>query len=178
MNERLEQLRKLMKERHMDAYLVPTSDFHESEYVGEYFKCRKFLTGFTGSAGTAVVTADDAGMWTDGRYFVQAAKQLEGSGFTLQKMGQEGVPSISEYLRQVMPEGGKLGFDGRVINSQMGAGLQEALEDKHVTISYEEDLLVRSGKIVRPFPQSQSGSWKKNMQANPQPRRSKTFVGK
>ena len=77
MNERLEKLRKLMKERHLDAYLVPTSDFHESEYVGEYFKCRKFLTGFTGSAGTAVVTADDAGMWTDGRYFVQAAKQLK-----------------------------------------------------------------------------------------------------
>ena len=141
MNERLEKLRKLMKERHLDAYLVPTSDFHESEYVGEYFKCRKFLTGFTGSAGTAVVTADDAGMWTDGRYFVQAAKQLKDSGFTLQKMGQEGVPSINEYLQKVMPEGGKLGFDGRVINDQMGAGLQEALEDKHVTISYEEDLV-------------------------------------
>ena len=141
MNERLEKLRKLMKERHLDAYLVPTSDFHESEYVGEYFKCRKFLTGFTGSAGTAVVTADDAGMWTDGRYFVQAEKQLKDSGFTLQKMGQEGVPSINEYLQKVMPEGGKLGFDGRVINDQMGAGLQEALEDKHVTISYEEDLV-------------------------------------
>ena len=141
MNERLEKLRKLMKERHLDAYLVPTSDFHESEYVGEYFKCRKFLTGFTGSAGTAVVTADDAGMWTDGRYFVQAAKQLKDSGFTLQKMGQEGVPSINEYLQKVVPEGGKLGFDGRVINDQMGAGLQEALEDKHVTISYEEDLV-------------------------------------
>ena len=141
MNERLEKLRKLMKERHLDAYLVPTSDFHESEYVGEYFKCRKFLTGFTGSAGTAVVTADDAGMWTDGRYFVQAAKQLKDSGFTLQKMGQEGVPSINEYLQKVMPEGGKLGFDGRVINDQMGEGLQEALEDKHVTISYEEDLV-------------------------------------
>ena len=141
MNERLEKLRKLMKERHLDAYLVPTSDFHESEYVGEYFKCRKFLTGFTGSAGTAVVTADDAGMWTDGRYFVQAAKQLKDSGFTLQKMGQEGVPSINEYLQKVMPEGGKLGFVGRVNNNQMGAGLQEALEDKHVTISYEEDLV-------------------------------------
>lgn len=141
MNERLEQLRKLMAERHIDAYLVPTSDFHESEYVGDYFKCRKFLTGFTGSAGTAVVTAEEAGLWTDGRYFVQAAKQLEGSGFTLQKMGQEGVPTIEEYLQQVMPEGGVLGFDGRVINSQMGAELKELLEDKNVTISYGEDLV-------------------------------------
>ena len=90
MNERLDQLRRLMEERHMDAYLIPTSDFHESEYVGEYFKCRRFLTGFTGSAGTAVVTAKEAGLWTDGRYFVQAAKELEGSGFTLQKMDEEG----------------------------------------------------------------------------------------
>ena len=88
MNERLEALRTLMAQRGIDAYLVPTSDFHDSEYVGEYFKCRKYLTGFTGSAGTAVITADDAGLWTDGRYFVQAAGQLEGSGFRLQRMGQ------------------------------------------------------------------------------------------
>lgn len=141
MNERLEQLRKLMAERQIDAYLVPTSDFHESEYVGAYFKCREFLTGFTGSAGTAVVTAKEAGLWTDGRYFVQAAKQLKGSGFTLQRMGQEGVLSIEEYLQQEMPEGGVLGFDGRVINSQMGAELKELLEDKKVTISYNEDLV-------------------------------------
>lgn len=141
MNERLENLRKFMKERGIDAYLVPTSDFHESEYVGEYFKCRKFLTGFTGSAGTAVVTAKEAGLWTDGRYFVQAAKQLEDSDFTLQKMGQEGVPSIEEYLQQVMPEGGVLGFDGRVINCQMGEELKELLEDKKVKISYQEDLV-------------------------------------
>lgn len=141
MNERLQQLRNLMAERQIDAYLVPTSDFHESEYVGDYFKCRKFLTGFTGSAGTAVVTATEAGLWTDGRYFVQAAKQLEGSEFTLQRMGQDGVPSIEEYLQRVMPEDGVLGFDGRVINSQMGAGLKELLEDKNVTISYDEDLV-------------------------------------
>ena len=119
MNERLEALRRLMAERHMDAYLIPTSDFHESEYVGDYFKCREFITGFTGSAGTAVVTMDEAGLWTDGRYFVQAAKQLEGSGVTLQKMGEEGVPDIYEYLEQVLPENGVLGFDGRVINSHM-----------------------------------------------------------
>lgn len=141
MNERLEQLRKLMAERHMDAYLIPTADFHESEYVGEYFKCRKFITGFTGSAGIAVVTASEAGLWTDGRYFVQAARQLEGSGFTLQRMGQEGVPSIEEYLETTLPEHGVLGFDGRVVNSRMGTELKERLEDKAVTLAYTEDLV-------------------------------------
>lgn len=141
MNERLDQLRKLMAERHMDAYLIPTADFHESEYVGEYFKCRKFITGFTGSAGIAVVTAAEAGLWTDGRYFVQAAKQLEGSGFTLQRMGQEGVPSIEEYLEATLPEHGVLGFDGRVVNSRMGTELKERLEDKAVTLAYTEDLV-------------------------------------
>ena len=141
MNEKLEQLRSLMAERHMDAYLIPTADFHESEYVGEHFKCRKFLTGFTGSAGIAVVTPDEAGLWTDGRYFVQAASQLEGSGFTLRRMGQEGVPTIEEYLEQTMPEHGVLGFDGRVVNSQMGRELGEVLESKAVAFSYEEDLV-------------------------------------
>lgn len=143
MNERLNQLRRLMEERHIDAYVIPTSDFHESEYVGDYFKCRKFITGFTGSAGTAVVTAREAGLWTDGRYFVQAARQLEGSGFKLQKMEEEGVPTVEEYLADVMPEGGILGFDGRVVNSRMGEAIEEALEEKHVTFSYEEDLVGR-----------------------------------
>ena len=71
-NERIEALRGLMEERGIDAYLVPTADFHESEYVGDHFKCREFITGFTGSAGTAVITRSEAGLWTDGRYFVQA----------------------------------------------------------------------------------------------------------
>lgn len=141
MNIQLERLRSLMAERHMDAYLIPTADYHESEYVGEYFKCRKFITGFTGSAGIAVVTMEDAGLWTDGRYFVQAARQLEGSGFRLQKMGQEGVPTIREYLKEMLPEGGVLGFDGRVVNSQMGREFMETLEGRHVTFSYEEDLV-------------------------------------
>ena len=141
MNERLNELRRLMEERHMDAYLIPTSDFHESEYVGEYFKCRQFITGFTGSAGTAVVTRDDAGLWTDGRYFVQAARELEGSGFRLQKMDEEGVPTVEEYLADVLPEGGVLGFDGRVVNSRLGEAMEEALEEKHVTFSCEEDLV-------------------------------------
>lgn len=140
----LEHLRELMKEQGLDAYLIPTSDFHESEYVGEHFKCRRFLTGFTGSAGTAVVTKDQAGVWTDGRYFVQAAKELEGSGFKLYKMGQEGVPTVEEYLEEMLPEGGRLGFDGRVVSSHMGKKLRELLGDKKAELCYQEDLI---GKI-------------------------------
>ncbi len=139
--ERIAQLRSLMAEHHMDAYMIPTSDFHESEYVGEYFKCRKFMTGFTGSAGTAVITMNEACLWTDGRYFVQAGKQLEGTGVILQKMGQPGVPDIEEYLERVLPEGGCLGFDGRVVNCQMGKGLEELLDGQQVTFAYEEDLV-------------------------------------
>lgn len=139
--ERLEKLRSLMAERNMDAYMIPTSDFHESEYVGSYFKCREFMTGFTGSAGTAVITKNEAGLWTDGRYFVQAAKQLEGSGITLRKMGYPGVPTIEEYLDQVLPEGGCLGFDGRVVNGQNGQELEDLLGEKNITLSNEEDLV-------------------------------------
>ena len=104
---KIEQLREKMAERGMDAYLIPTSDFHGSEYVSEYFKCRKYMTGFTGSAGTAVITMEDAGLWTDGRYFVQAAKQLEGTTVTLYRMGEEHVPTVDEYVEQTLKEGGR-----------------------------------------------------------------------
>lgn len=139
--ERIAKLRSLMLERGIDVYLIPTADFHESEYVGEYFKCRSFLTGFTGSAGTAVITPKEAGLWTDGRYFVQAAKELKGTEVVLYKMGQEGVPDISEYLQQALPEGGCLGFDGRVVNSLLGLELEELLREKQVRIAYKEDLV-------------------------------------
>ena len=86
--EKLSALRALMEDRGYDVYLVPTDDNHQSEYVGEHFKARAFITGFTGSAGTAVITKTEAGLFTDGRYFIQAANQLEGSGITLFKMGQ------------------------------------------------------------------------------------------
>ena len=96
--ERLKALRKLMKEKKIDAYLVPTDDFHRSEYVGDYFKCRKYITGFTGSAGTAVIMQDMAGLWTDGRYFIQAADQLRGSTIELFRSGEPGVPTVHQFL--------------------------------------------------------------------------------
>lgn len=142
--ERLEALRALMHEQGMDAYLVPTADYHESEYVGEHFKCREYITGFTGSAGTAVITMDEACLWVDGRYYVQASHELEGTTVTMMKMGQEDVPDFEEYLEQKLPEGGCLGFDGRVVNAAVGLKLEDMLEDKKIRVSYSQDLI---GKI-------------------------------
>lgn len=139
--ERIQQLRDLMAERRIDAYLVPTSDYHETEYVGEHFACRRYITGFTGSAGTALIMQDWAGLWTDGRYFVQAARELQETGVELMKMNQPGVPTVEEYLAEHMPEFGILGFDGRVINGEMGQRLKELLEGKRVTFAYTEALI-------------------------------------
>lgn len=140
-HERLNSLRTLMRERGMDAYLVPTADFHESEYVGDYFKCRSFMTGFTGSAGTLVVTLEDAALWVDGRYFVQAGNQLKGSSVRLMKMGEEGVPEISDFIIDTVKEGGCLGFDGRVVDSFTGLELEKRLDEKGASVKYQEDLI-------------------------------------
>ena len=140
-HERLNSLRTLMRERGMDAYLVPTADFHESEYVGDYFKCRSFMTGFTGSAGTLVVTLEDAALWVDGRYFVQAGNQLKGSSVRLMKMGEEGVPEISDFIIDAVKEGGCLGFDGRVVDSFTGLELEKRLDEKGASVKYQEDLI-------------------------------------
>lgn len=139
--ERLKELRQEMSKRGIDIYIVPTADFHESEYVGEHFKARKFITGFTGSAGTAVITMDEAGLWTDGRYFVQAAKQLKDTTIELRKMGEEGVPTVDEYIEATLKEGGCLGFDGRVINGAWGKRLLAMVEKKHGKIHADEDLI-------------------------------------
>lgn len=139
--ERLERLREEMARRGMDVYLVETADFHESEYVGKYFKCRQYMSGFTGSAGTLVVTMKEAFLWTDGRYFVQAAAQLKDSGVKLMKMREEGVPTVREYLEQALPEGGCLGFDGRTVNAAAGRDMEKALGLKQVSFKCAEDLV-------------------------------------
>ena len=139
--ERLQKLRAEMAKRNIDIYVVPTADFHESEYVGEHFKARKFITGFTGSAGTAVITMTEAGLWTDGRYFVQAAKQLEDSTIELRKMGEEGVPTVDEYIENTLKEGQCLGFDGRVVNGAWGKKLSEIVAKKNGAMSVDEDLI-------------------------------------
>ena len=139
--ERLARLRAEMKKRNIAVYVVPTADYHESEYVGEHFKARKYITGFTGSAGTAVVTMEEAGLWTDGRYFLQAAAQLESTTVTLFRMGEEGVPTIPEYLASVLKAGDVLGFDGRVINAALGEQFAALAEKAGGSVYAEEDLV-------------------------------------
>lgn len=136
----IEKLRKLMQERGIDAWMVTSADYHDSEYAGDYFRLRSYLSGFTGSAGTLVVTMEEAGLWTDGRYFVQAAHQLQGSGITLYKSGQKGVPEIPEFLAEKLPQGGCLGFDGRTVGQSYYLELKQSLEEKQIQFSVLEDL--------------------------------------
>lgn len=138
---RIARLREEMKKREIAVYVIPTSDFHESEYVGDYFKARKFITGFTGSSGTAVITMEEAGLWTDGRYFVQAAQQLENTTVTLHKMGEPGVLTVDEYIENALKAGETLGFDGRVVNSRWGKKLETIATKKGAKLFVEEDLI-------------------------------------
>ncbi|WP_028829771.1 aminopeptidase P family protein [Proteocatella sphenisci] len=139
--ERVSKLRQLMIKQGVDAYIIPSADNHQSEYVGEYFKTRAYISGFTGSAGTVVITKDDAGLWTDGRYFIQADHQLEGTGIRLFKMGEPGVPTTEEFLYNSIQDGGKLGFDGRVIAAEEGISLEKKLSEKNISIVYDTDLI-------------------------------------
>ena len=139
--ERISMLREQMKSHGIDMYIVPTADFHQSEYVGEYFKARKFITGFSGSAGTAVITLEEARLWVDGRYFIQAAAQIEGTSIEMMKMGKPGVPTIDEYLKEAIPENGTLGFDGRVVAMGNGRRYEEIVAEKNGKIVYAYDLV-------------------------------------
>jgi len=139
--EKLLKLRALMKEKGIDAYVIPSGDAHNSEYVAEYWQSRAWISGFIGSSGTVVVTLSEAGLWTDGRYFIQAAKELTGSGVDLFKKDIPGVPTYYEFLAEKLPVGGKLGFDGRVIPVKEFNKISEPLKDKKITYVYNEDLI-------------------------------------
>ena len=132
--EKLTRMRKWMHELGITAYVVPTDDCHCSEYVGAHFQCRAYLTGFTGSAGTAVILKDPAGLWTDGRYFLQAEEQLKGSGITLYRTGEPGVPTVDEFLAETLHEGEILGFDGTCMQSLHGEKLEKLLREKNGSI--------------------------------------------
>lgn len=138
--ERLSKLREAMKEADISCYIIPTSDYHNSEYVSEYFMVRKYFSGFTGSAGTLVVGRDKAALFTDGRYFIQAAKQLAGSGITLMKMGEPGVPTLKEYVGKELSEGENIGFDGRVVTAGEGASYEKTAKEKKGTVIFDCDL--------------------------------------
>ncbi|WP_342542956.1 aminopeptidase P family protein [Paenisporosarcina sp. FSL H8-0542] len=139
--DRVEKLRQLMKENQMDAYIIPSFDAHQSEYVAEHWKCRQWISGFTGSAGTVVITLEDAGLWTDGRYYIQAEEQLEGSGIRLFRMMDPGVPFYSEWLTDVLNEGGIVGFDGNVFSINMVKKMEKDLKAKRIALKMNQDLI-------------------------------------
>jgi len=137
---RIKALQKLMAQKNIDIYIVPSSDFHNSEYVGEYFKSREFITGFTGSNGTAVITGKEAGLWTDGRYFIQAKAQLKDSGITLYPMGEEGIPDVKEFIKDRLPEHGCIGFDGRVVSAKKAREYETIAKNAGGSLYVAEDL--------------------------------------
>jgi Xaa-Pro aminopeptidase len=139
-NERLLSLRNQMKEAGVHCMVIPTSDYHNSEYVSDFFMARKYFSGFTGSAGTLVVTRDEAALFTDGRYFIQAAKELKDSGITLMKMGEPEVPTMTEYVDQKLQQGWTLCFDGRVLTSSKGSELEEIVRKHGGQLRFDLDL--------------------------------------
>lgn len=118
-NDRLKKLRQLMLAKEIDAYVVTTSDPHQSEYIADYYKTREYISGFTGSAGTVVITQDKAVLWTDGRYFVQAENELKYSEFVLYKMGIPKYPSLTEFLVEEVRANGKIAFDGKTMSYEL-----------------------------------------------------------
>ena len=139
-NERLLSLRNQMKEAGVHCMVIPTSDYHNSEYVSDFFMARKYFSGFTGSAGTLVVTPDEAALFTDGRYFIQAAKELKDSGITLMKMGEPEVPTMTEYVDQKLQQGWTLCFDGRVLTSSKGSEFEEIVRKHGGQLRFDLDL--------------------------------------
>lgn len=132
-------LQEKLNEKEIKAYIVPTSDFHNSEYVSDYFKCRSFLSGFTGSAGTLVITQEKAYLWVDGRYHIQAAKQIEGKSITLMKQGLPGVQTIEQFLGSYLQENDVLAFDGRVMSTSSVLAMCSKLPN--IKIQADEDLI-------------------------------------
>lgn len=154
MKDTLVELRKEMEKEGISAVIIPTSDPHSTEYVCEHYAARKYVSGFTGSAGILVVCKECAGLWTDGRYFLQAADQLKGSGIDLMKMGQEDTPSIEDYILEHLEKKETVGFDGRLITIAQADQYQEAFEEKELTINAEVDLVDRIWKDRPPLPAS------------------------
>lgn len=140
-SEILSSLRREMKQKQITAYYVPTDDFHGSEYVSDYFKSREYISGFNGSAGVMVITEDFAGLWTDGRYFIQAEEQLQGSEIALMKSGEPDVPTVEAFLAEKLNAGDCLGFDGRCVNGAFIRKLQEVFEGKNIQIEGQYDLI-------------------------------------
>lgn len=141
-SERIAELRKLMKERNIDVYYIPNEDDHLSEeYTADHFKCKSYMSGFSGDAGCTIITKDFAGLWTDGRYFTQAEGELKGTGVTLMRLRQEGVPNPLDFVIEQTPKNGLLGFDGSVVSASVTLGLSTELKKKGAAMHVSEDLV-------------------------------------
>ena len=141
--ERLAALRAAMKANGVDVYLIPVGDPHASEYLPEHYTSLTYFSGFHGENSNFVVTMTESAVWADGRYFVQAEKEIAGTEIQLQKMGEPGVPTVEEYCAKVLPEGGKLGLCGLTASCGLVRGLEKALEAKHgsiKTLDLEDEL--------------------------------------
>ena len=156
MYEKLTALRKLMAERGIDAYIITSADAHASEYTALFWRGREWISGFTGSAGLLVVTPKEAALWTDGRYFIQAERELQNSGINLFKQGEPNVPKYTEFLAENLPENGKLGFDGRTVTASNFAIIKKALNHKKISFAYNEDLLNLIWQNRPPMPQEKA----------------------
>lgn len=154
--ERLDKVRAIMKAHNIDVYVVPTGDYHISEYAGDYFKEREYITGFTGSAGTAVISADEAVLFTDGRYYVQAERQLMGSSITLMRMGSEVVPTLLEYCSSRLKSGKTIGFDGRCLEARQGIALRNAALEVKADCDYEFNAIEEIYENRAEFPHSRA----------------------
>lgn len=151
-SERIQRLREAMKKNEIDLYIIPSADYHQSEYVGDYFKFRQYMSGFTGSAGTLAVTRNRAGIWTDGRYFLQAEKQLEGSGIELFRMGEPNVDTIEAFIEKELPQDGVLGFDGRTVGNEEGSLYEKSARIKNGSVVFQDDLSEQVWKERPSFP--------------------------
>ena len=150
----LEILREVMKIENIDYYIIPSSDSHQSEYVAEYFKGREFISGFTGSAGTLLVGLEEAYLWTDGRYFIQAEKELEGKEISLMKMRTPGYPTIDEWIKDNVKENKVVGFDGRLFSVNQYEGYLKISEEKKFNINIEKNLVDYISKTRSELPKS------------------------
>ncbi|MCQ4922707.1 aminopeptidase P family protein [Tissierella carlieri] len=153
-NERVKKLRDLMKDRGIDAYIVNTADPHQSEYVADHYKGRVWISGFTGSAGTVVITQEEAILWTDGRYFIQAERELEGSEYKLFKIAIPGFPTYTEWLKDNLKDGDVLGFDGKVFPQSSVENLEKEFKEKDIKFVDEYDLI---GEIWEDRPKLPNG---------------------
>ena len=140
-NDRISKLREILIKKSIDAYIIPSSDDHQSEYVGEYFKSRQWISGFTGSAGTVVVTRDSSELWADGRYHIQAANQIKGTEINLHKLGLQGVKNHVEWLKDTLKDGSKVSFNSKVISVSAFKDMQNKFKSKNIELIPAEDFI-------------------------------------